>query len=156
MDVIIRKMTAADLDAAIAIDQISFSLPWPPRSFRFEVEDNLTARCWVAEADRTIAAMMIGWLIMDELHIATLATHPLYRRRKIAERMLIHALLAAQAEGAILAYLEARESNDAAKNLYLKLGFVEDGRRKKYYKDNNEDAILMSLNNLARWATEER
>ncbi|MCZ2127931.1 MAG: ribosomal protein S18-alanine N-acetyltransferase [Anaerolineales bacterium] len=154
MDVLIRKMTLADLDAAIAIDQISFSLPWPPHSFRFELEENPAARCWAADANGVVAAMMVGWLIVDELHVATIATLPNYRGRGIAKQMLIHALTAARAEGAICATLEVRETNEAAQNLYRGLGFVEDGRRKEYYKDNHEDAILMSLSDLTQWKTE--
>jgi ribosomal-protein-alanine N-acetyltransferase len=61
---------------------------------------------------------------------------------------LIHALRAAKGEGVIRSFLEVRESNVVALNMYRSLGFVEDGRRKEYYKNNNEDAILMTLNDL--------
>ncbi|GAB4497422.1 MAG: ribosomal protein S18-alanine N-acetyltransferase [Anaerolineales bacterium] len=146
--VVIRKMTEADLEQVVAIDQVSFSLPWPARSFRYELTDNLTSRSWVAELDGCVAAMMVGWLIVDELHVATIATHPDYRRRGIGRKILIHALRAARAEGVVRAFLEVREGNGVAIAMYQNLGFVEDGRRKGYYKDNNEDAILMSLNDL--------
>lgn len=145
----IRKMTLKDLDQVVAIDQVSFSLPWPQRSFQFELTDNETSRCWVAELDGRIAAMIISWLILDELHIATIATHPDFRRRGIGKRLLSHALITALQEGAVKSFLEVRESNLAAQNMYREFGFVEDGRRKEYYKDNNEDAILMSLNDFA-------
>jgi ribosomal-protein-alanine N-acetyltransferase len=147
-DVLIRKMILADLDQVIAIDQVSFSLPWPQRSFQYELTDNFTSRSWVAEVDGRIAAMMVGWLIVDELHVATIATHPDYRGHGIGKQILVHSLLAAREEGAIRAFLEVRESNVIALNMYRSLGFFEDGRRKEYYKDNNEDAILMSLNDL--------
>lgn len=146
---LIRKMTHDDLEQVIAIDQVSFSLPWPKRSFQYELDENFVSRCWVADLDGQIAAMMVGWMMMDELHIATLATHPDYRGRGIGKKILIHALCwARDKEGLLRAFLEVRESNVVALQMYRSLGFVEDGRRKEYYKDNNEDAILMSLNDL--------
>lgn len=148
-DVLIRKMTHADLEQVIAIDQMSFSLPWPQRSFQYELDENFVSRSWVAEVDGRIAAMMVGWMMMDELHIATIATHLDYRGRGIGKKILVHALCQARDhEGLIRAFLEVRENNTVALNMYRGLGFVEDGRRKEYYKDNNEDAILMSLNDL--------
>ncbi|MCL4270785.1 MAG: ribosomal protein S18-alanine N-acetyltransferase [Anaerolineales bacterium] len=144
----IRKMIAHDLEQVIAIDQVSFSLPWPQRSFQFELTDNLASRCWVAELDGRIVAMIVSWFIIDELHVATIATHPEFRGRGIGKKLLIHALLSAKKEGAVKSFLEVRASNVVAQSMYRTLGFVEDGRRKEYYKDNNEDAILMSLNGL--------
>lgn len=144
----IRRMTLADVPAVHEIDVLSFSLPWPERSFRFEAGENPAARPWVAEVDGRVAAMLVLWLIVDEAHIATIATHPDFRRRGIGERLLLHALAAAREEGATRAFLEVRAGNLAAQALYKKYGFVVDGLRPRYYKDNNEDAILMSLNDL--------
>jgi len=144
--IIIRKMIMADLDQVTAIDQMSFSLPWPARSFHFELNDNMASRCWVAELDQHIIGMLVAWFIVDELHIATFATHPDYRGRGIGKKLLVHALHAAKEEGAIKSFLEVRENNLVAQNMYRGLGYVEDGRRPQYYKDNGEDAILMSLN----------
>lgn len=145
---IVRKMTLSDLEQVVEIDQVSFTLPWPQRSFQFELTGNETSRCWVVEWDGRVVAMMVGWLIVDELHVATIATHPDFRGRGIGRLLLLHALLAARQEGAVKSFLEVRESNAIARKIYLGFGFVEDGRRKEYYKDNNEDAILMSLNDL--------
>lgn len=147
---LIRKMTHADLEQVIAIDQVSFSLPWPQRSFQYELDENFVSRCWVAEVDGRVAGMMVGWMMMDELHIATLAAHPDYRGRGIGKKILVYALCKARDhEGLVRAFLEVREGNAIAQQMYRSLGFVEDGRRKEYYKDNHEDAILMSLNDLA-------
>lgn len=146
---IIRRMIHADLEQVIAIDQVSFTLPWPQRSFRYELDENFVSRCWVAEADGRVAAMLVGWMMVDEMHIATIATHPEYRGRGIGKKILLHALCTARdKEGLVRAFLEVREHNDIALSMYRSLGFVEDGRRKEYYKDNNEDAILMTLNDL--------
>jgi ribosomal-protein-alanine N-acetyltransferase len=148
MSYTIRKMTLDDLELVVAIDQASFSLPWPARSFQFELTDNPAARCWVADLEGRVVGMMVAWLIVDEIHIATIATHPDYRRQGIGKKLLLHTLQSAQEEGAITSFLEVRESNDAALEMYRKFGFVESGRREGYYKDNDEDAMLMTLDRL--------
>lgn len=146
---VIRKMTEADVPAVAGIDQISFSLPWPERSFAYEVSANPLARCWVAESqDKRIAAMLVLWLIVDEAHVATIATHPDFRQRGIGAQILTTALKDAAEAGATRALLEVREKNEAALSMYRKFGFEVAGRRPKYYKDNGEDAILMTLHNL--------
>ncbi len=141
----LRRMTLEDVPQVVEIDRLSFSLPWPERSFRFEVSDNPASRNWVIEADGHVMAMLVLWLIVDEAHIATLATHPDFRRRGLGERLLIEALLSARAEGARRAFLEVRAGNAAAQAMYRKHGFETTGRRPAYYKDNNEDALLMTL-----------
>jgi [ribosomal protein S18]-alanine N-acetyltransferase len=148
MSVILRKMTLDDVQQVIAIDQISFSLPWPVSSFRYELTENLASRCWVADLDGRVAAMLVAWLIVDEIHIATIATHPDFRKQGIGEKLLLHTLQSAKTEGAVSSFLEVREGNDAALMMYRKLGYVESGRRAGYYKDNGEDAILMNLEPL--------
>jgi len=148
MNLLIRRMIPADLEQVVAIDQASFSLPWPARSFQFELSDNPASRSWVAELGGRIVGMIVLWLIVDEAHIATIATHPQFRRQGIGGRLLTHALSSVKAEGAQRAFLEVRAGNSAAQEMYRRSGFVEDGRRPRYYKDNHEDAILMSLKDL--------
>ncbi len=144
MNLLIRRMTLDDIEQVIAIDRASFSLPWPERSFRYELTDNPASRAWVAEADGRIVGMIVAWLLVDEAHIATLAAHPEYRRQGIARRLLIHTLRHLMDEGAVSSFLEVRESNLAAQEMYRKFGFEVSGRRPRYYKDNDEDAVLMS------------
>lgn len=144
----IRRMTLEDVPRVAEIDRLSFSLPWPERSFRFEVSENPSARGWVAEVDGCVAAMLVLWLVVDEAHIATVATHPDFRRRSVGQRLIVAALLAAREEGARRAFLEVRAGNAAAQALYRKYGFAVTGVRLHYYKDNGEDAILMDLNDL--------
>jgi ribosomal-protein-alanine N-acetyltransferase len=145
---IIRRMTLEDVPAVHEIDTLSFSLPWPERSFRFEVAENPAARAWVIETDGRIVAMLVLWLIVDEAHIATIATHPDFRRQGLGECLLLATLEAARVEGARRAFLEVRAGNTPAQAMYKKYGFVVDGVRLRYYKDSNEDAILMSLEDL--------
>lgn len=148
MSLVIRRMTVEDVPAAHEIDVSSFTLPWPERSLRFEVSDNPASRCWVADLDGRVVGMLVLWFIVDEAHIASLATHPGYRRQGVAKQLLVTALDHAYAEGARAALLEVRAGNDAARSMYQTFGFEEVGLRERYYKDNNEDAILMTLNRL--------
>jgi ribosomal-protein-alanine N-acetyltransferase len=148
MNIYIRKMTVQDIPAVVELDQKSFSLPWPERSFRFELTDNPASRCWVAEWDGKLVGMIVVWLIVDEAHVATLATHPEYRRRGIGKHLLAHALRHMIQDGARGSFLEVRESNLAAQEMYRKFGYEATGRRRHFYRDNDEDAILMNLDSL--------
>jgi len=141
-------MTLEDVPAVIELDKLSFSLPWPERSFRYELTENSASRCWVAELDGRIVAMLVAWFLVDEAHIATVATHPDLRRQGIAKKLLAYALQHMKSEGAASSFLEVRAGNTAAQEMYRKFGYQVAGRRKHYYKDNGEDAILMSLESL--------
>lgn len=145
MTVLIRRMRLEDLPAVHEIDVLSFSLPWPERSFQFELTGNPVSRGWVAEVEGKIAAMLVLWFIVDEAHIATIAVHPDFRRQGIGEQILLHALKQVRDEGAQRAFLEVRAGNLGAQAMYKKYGFVVTGVRPRYYKDNNEDALLMDL-----------
>ncbi len=88
------------------------------------------------------------WMYVDEAHIATLATHPGWRGRGIGETILQTLLREAQRRNATMATLEVRAGNVAAQSLYRKYGFEEVGRRKQYYQDNHEDALIMTVTNF--------
>lgn len=146
----IRPMAEKDLEQVVAIDQLSFSLPWPPHSFRYELLENDASRQWVAEVQEPgeaakVVAIIVVWLILDEAHIATIAVHPDYRGRDIGRAILLTALRECVSQGARSATLEVREHNPVAINMYASLGFAVVGRRKHYYQDTDEDAILMTL-----------
>ena len=83
MEISIRNMQRSDLERVSELDRLSFSLPWPERSFAYELEQNPMARCRVAETmgerGPLVVGMVVAWLIVDEIHIATLAVHPEYR-----------------------------------------------------------------------------
>lgn len=145
----IRKMTVEDIPEVVEIDRNSFALPWTERSFKYEVMENSAARCWVTLADGQVASMLVLWIIADEAHIATIATHSNFRRRGLAKKMLIHSLMAAREEGVKKALLEVRARHVIAQKIYCDIGFVEVGRRPMYYRDNGEDAVLMTMDDLA-------
>ncbi len=148
----IRRMGVEDVEVVHSIDQRSFSLPWPENAFRYEVLENPHARVWVAEIEADGGKQVIGmiciWMVLDEAHIATIAIEPVFRRRGVGERLLLHSMKEARRESAVLAYLEVRSSNIAAQQMYRKFGFEVTGLRPRYYANNQEDAILMTLNKL--------
>ena len=145
----IRKMTEADVPAVGELDRLSFTLPWPERSFQFEVTSNPASRCLVAEVEGRVVGAVVAWLLVDELHIATLATHPEFRRQGVAQALLTAVLRRGAQEGAVSSFLEVRAGNLAAQALYRKFGYEATGLRRRYYRDNDEDAILMTLENMA-------
>lgn len=104
----------------------------------------------------TVVGFAGMWMYVDEAHIATIATHPSVRGRGIGERILLDLLREAQRRHAASVTLEVRVSNVVAQNLYRKYGFEEVGRRKAYYQDNREDALLMTITNFESRAYRER
>lgn len=144
----IRRMKLEDVPEVVEIDRSSFTLPWTERSFKYEVQENQAARCWVTIVDERVASMLVLWIIVDEAHIATIATHPQFRRRGFAKKMLMKSLVAAREEGAQKALLEVRARHVVAQKIYCDIGFVDVGRRPMYYRDNGEDAVLMTMENL--------
>jgi ribosomal-protein-alanine N-acetyltransferase len=146
-------MTLADVPRVHEIDTLSFSLPWPENSYLFELTQNPTTLALVAEigdlaARPTVIGMSVVWLIMDEAHIATLAIHPDFRRYGFGKRLLAETLRQSIQHGASLATLEVRQNNLAAREMYAKFGFKMVGRRLHYYKDNDEDALIMNVEKL--------
>ncbi|MDH5605366.1 MAG: ribosomal protein S18-alanine N-acetyltransferase [Anaerolineae bacterium] len=145
----IRPMELSDIDKVVILDQLSFENPWPRRSYVFEITENHASHCWVVEA-RTktgigIVGMIVTWLIVDEVHVATLAVDPEFRRKGIASQLLSRALIDLKEKGAVSATLEVRKGNLSAQRLYERFGFEVVGRRPHYYHDNGEDALLMTV-----------
>jgi len=145
-------MRLEDIEQVHAIDVASFKLPWSLRSFRFELTENPNAMLWVAELTSPTGNQIIGmialWIIVDEAHIGTIAVQPDYRRQGVGRDLLVEALLGAYARGASQATLEVRQGNLPAQNMYKQFGFCMVGTRRRYYHDNGEDALLMTLQPL--------
>jgi ribosomal-protein-alanine N-acetyltransferase len=143
-------MQLEDVHQVHHLDQVCFSLPWPENSFAYEVEHNRVSRPYVVEwtspeGDKCIAAAMVCWQVMDEVQVATIAVRPDFQRQGLARWLLAYGLLQAEKEGADHAFLEVRAGNCPAQALYRKFGFEVVSERKRYYRDNNEDALLMML-----------
>jgi ribosomal-protein-alanine N-acetyltransferase len=147
----IERMRAADLDAVLQIECASFHTPWSRQAFLHELERNRVAALWVARAvgvgDASGAAVVVGylclWAVADEVHVTNLAVHPEWRGGGVG-RFLLGSLLAQhRAIGARRALLEVRPGNAEARRLYEGLGFREVGRRRGYYVDTGEDALIL-------------
>lgn len=138
----IRLATSDDLDAIEEIDRHSFPRPWPRSTFEAELARDV-ARIAVIDAPRVIAFCNY-WLVAGEVHILAIATHPDHRRGGIGARLLAHALADGEATGCTMATLEVRRTNQPAIALYERAGFTTVHVRKRYYIDNNEDALVMT------------
>lgn len=96
----------------------------------------------------TIYAYAGLWLMVDEAHITTIAVRPECRGKGLGELVLCGLIDTALEVGARIVTLEVRVSNTVAQNLYLKYGFKQSGLRRRYYSDNNEDALIMTADNI--------
>lgn len=145
---IIRRMTLADLDAVAAIEAATFPTPWSKDSFCQELERNVAARYLVAEEAGQVIGYAGAWIILDESHITNIAISEAFRGQGHG-RQLTEALMQYLSNlGAAYATLEVRKSNIRAQNLYKSLGFIQLGVRKRYYEDNQEDALLMVCDHM--------
>jgi len=152
----IEPMQLADLPSIHAIEQASFSAPWPANAYRSELEANRLASYLVAKVDDAIVGYGGMWLMVDEAHITTFAIHPDWRRQRIGERLLLEFVDVSIARHAREMTLEVRLSNLPARRLYEKFGFRPVGVRPRYYSDDGEDALIMTTLPLADAAMVER
>lgn len=149
MTLVIAPATLADLDAIDEIERHSFPRPWPREVFAAELARDV-ARLDVARAPGVIGFCNY-WLIGDpggggEIQIQAIATHPDRRRAGVGAALLRHALAQADAAGCRLATLEVRRGNAPAIALYQRAGFGVIHVRRRYYQDNDEDALIMRRN----------
>ena len=152
----IADMTIADVDAVQEVERSSFPVPWPANAFRHELTQNRNARYVIARSGDRIVGYGGLWLMVDEAHITTFAVHPDQRRQRVGERLLQRLFEVAEAMNAEWLTLEVRASNLGAQRLYEKYGFRRAGVRRRYYSDNNEDALIMWTERLGDRAVRER
>jgi len=144
MNILIDFMKEEDIDAILDISSLSFSVCWSKDSYIQELT-NPIARYLVAKIDNKVIGFVGTWIVLDESHITNIAVHPNYRKQGIASKLLEKFLTYCQSQGCVAYTLEVRSGNKAAKALYEKYNFKQDGVRKGYYEDNKEDAIIMWL-----------
>lgn len=163
----VEPMTWDDVPAVMEIERESFPLPWSSYTYRHELTENkhshyCVVRSRLADADWRVwwkrllglgALPIVGyggfWLIADEAHISTIATAPRHRGKGIGELLLVNMIEQAGEMNASMMTLEVRVSNQVAQNLYLKYGFVITGKRLRYYRDNEEDAHIMTVEGVS-------
>ena len=143
-DVVVAPVGRDLLGEVAAIERLSFSDPWSPHAFR---EVLASPRAYFVGARKGVGGPLLGyvvaWFVADEGEIANLAVTPAARGRGIGARLLDAALAEGRARGAVAIFLEVRDSNHAARQLYESRGFEEVGRRRQYYRRPTEDAIVL-------------
>lgn len=141
-DITIRRMTWLDVEEVTAVEEASFAIPWTKEAFMNEMLRNEQAIYFVAVQDRRVIGFAGVWQIVDEGHITNIAVLPEFRGQGVGNQLL-HALVTyARSQSLAALTLEVRVSNVGAQKLYEQFGFECAGRRKRYYQDNNEDALI--------------
>ncbi|MEZ4769022.1 MAG: ribosomal protein S18-alanine N-acetyltransferase [Caldilineales bacterium] len=154
-------MRETDLAQVLSIEERVFPEdPWPRSAFSRQL-DNPLAQFIVmtlgevpkGDAPDTPRDKVIGyagtWIIVDEAHLMNIAVAPQFQGHGLGEFLLLHVLDSMRRLGAATCTLEVRPSNTRAQSLYRRLGFHVEGRRRRYYVDNGEDALIMTTDNLA-------
>ncbi len=140
----IGPATAADLDAIDEIERHSFPIPWPRATFAAELVRDVGRLVVTRDERGAVIAFSNYWLVVDELHLLAIATHPDRRRARLGATLLAHVLDDGRRNGCTVATLEVRRGNAPAIALYERAGFVTVHVRASYYQDNNEDALIMT------------
>lgn len=138
----IEKMNAGQVAQIAALEKICFSDPWSENSIASELENKL-AHWLVAQEGEMVAGYIGSQTVMGETDMMNVAVHPDFRRRGIAEALVKRLVEDLQAMESHCLTLEVRASNAPAIALYEKLGFSQIGRRKNYYRNPREDALIL-------------
>lgn len=146
--VFLQRMRLEDIEHISRLERRCYTLPWSSSAYVTEVGNPNAYYITAKDSDGTLVGYAGMWVIMDEIHITTIAVDPARRGLKIGERLLLDILEEGIAHGATRATLEVRERNTVAHNLYLKYAFEDVAVRKNYYSDNGENAIIMWANDL--------
>ena len=138
----LQTMNASHVAQIAELEKLCFSDPWSENSIASEL-DNKLAYWLVAAEGETVVGYIGSQTVMDETDMMNVAVHPDFRRRGIAEALVSGLVAQLKAMGSRSLTLEVRASNDPAIALYDKLGFSEIGRRKNYYRNPREDALIL-------------
>ena len=138
----IRVMEKADIAQIAELEKLCFSDPWSESAFAYELRNPLSL--WLVASDNDVVAGYVGsQTVIDEADMMNIAVAPAYRRKKIAEKLVLSLIEMLNQKGAKSLTLEVRVSNAPAISLYEKLGFIQVGRRPGYYRNPREDAYIL-------------
>lgn len=147
--VTIRRMAADDVDSVIRIEEKAYGAHhWSKSSFLQELNNELAWYYSLVNSDNQVLAYAGTWHVLDEAHITNIAVDEDFRKRFYGQALLKRIIDDCYSEKIKYITLEVRVSNTPAINLYSKYGFQSFGTRKKYYQDNNEDALIMWTKNI--------
>lgn len=141
-EITICPMSGDDLEQILRIEEASFPSPWLHQHFLDELASPHAFPLSAFDADGRLVGFICPMLLLDEGHIMDVAVDPEFRGRGVGRLLVQRVLDDCRDGGASFVSLEVRVSNRAAISLYRTMGFVETGRRKRYYKDG-EDALMM-------------
>jgi ribosomal-protein-alanine N-acetyltransferase len=139
----IRNMCEQDVDAVYGIESDIFPMPWPKRSFVFEVGNARNTYAIVATDEDVVVGYAVGWFVGKELHIGNVAVRRDRQGTGVGRSLLENLMDEASKRGADYITLEVRASNVRAIGLYRRYGFKGVAIRPRYYTDNGEDALVM-------------
>lgn len=140
---IIKKMCDADIKNAAEIEKLCFVHPWSEQSIKDEMEKENSVFLMAFEGDLPIGYVGLS-AVFDEGYMGNLAVIEAYRRKGVGKALMQKLLSQCEKLDLTFATLEVRASNTPAVSLYQSLGFIEAGRRKNYYKEPLEDALLLT------------
>lgn len=149
LEVEIAPMRRRHLRSVLRIEAQVYPRPWSFGLFVSELALRTSRVYLVARVGGTVVGYAGAMLVAGDGHVTTIAVDPAWHRHKIGTRLLLALSRAAIARGAVNLTLEVRMSNDGAKALYRRFGFVPAGVRKGYYTETNEDALIMWANDVA-------
>ena len=139
----IVKFTKEYLKEVADLEKICFpTRPWSEGMFLAELENELCSY-FLAKIDDKVIGYVGMWCVAGEGQITNIATHPGFRRRGLGREVVSALAEYARANGIASIFLEVRESNTAARALYTACGYREIGRRRRFYRNPAEDAVLM-------------
>ena len=143
----LHLMTLEDLPAVMLLEQAAYSAPWPEAAYR-QALSNDQALFVLLRYQGKIVGYSGMWHLEDAAHVGTIVSHSAARRKGVGELLLVIILQQARTLPVDVVTLEVRPSNEAAKGLYAKYGFVLAGRRRNYYPDTGEDGLIMTTPSL--------
>ncbi len=146
LDIRHRLMRISDLEQVMKIERACFPSPWAKDHFIRELDLSYgyhRVAVMSSSGESVIVGYMVAWLVQEEFSIMNIAVRDDFRKQGIAKKFLQKGLAFARRGGAQTAWLEVRPSNIPARALYERFGFIQAGRRKRYYQDTGEDAIVM-------------
>ncbi len=149
----IVPMNRSHIDGMVVVEEQCFNSGYARKTFEKEIENKI-AIYFAAVKEEKVVGYVGLWDICGTAEIIDVAVHRDYRRQGVAKRLLEAMIGECENRGIFEVNLEVRESNFAARELYRKLGFLENGLRKKYY-ENKETAILMQKKLLKGEADED-
>ncbi len=141
----IVELVPQDIDAILDIEKVAFKSPWPKEVFEMEFQNKRAYNIVCVDNTGVLVGYCLSWLIYAEIHILKVAVHEDSQNQGLGRSMIEDTLEYFIAKGANHAILEVRLNNHSAIGLYEKLGFEGIRIRKNYYRETNEDALVMLL-----------